>query len=79
MTVTSTVNKSSRYFVQLVENVVASYLYACITFFLLHEGDVVSFPLLKAAAYAGIPAGLAVLKGFLATFVRSPDSPQLSE
>jgi hypothetical protein len=73
------VNRPNAYFIQLVENVVVSYLYAVITFFLLHQADVLTFDLLKGAVYAGIPAALAVLKGFLATFVRSPDSPQLSD
>ena len=70
---------SNSFAVKLVENVVFSWLYAVVTFLLLHQADVVSFTLLRGAAYAGIPAALAVLKGFLATFKNSPESPQFVE
>lgn len=65
--------------IKLAENVIVSYLYAVVTLLLLDGADKLTLSAVQTALYAAIPAALAVVKGFLATFVRSPDSPALVE
>ncbi|MEV5953717.1 holin [Streptomyces sp. NPDC051987] len=59
-----------KFFVDLAERTVATYLEAFLG--LLLAGSVVDLSAAKAAAVAAIPAGLAVVKGALSAFVGSP-------
>ena len=61
-----------KFFVDLAERTVATYLEAFLG--LLLAGQVVDLSAAKAAAVAAIPAGLAVVKGALSAFVGSPQS-----
>lgn len=71
--------QSNSFAIKLLENIVVSYLYAAVTFLILNGSNKINFTVLQGAAYAGIPAALAVAKGFLATFVGSKESPALTE
>lgn len=64
---------------KLAENVVVSYLYAVVLVLSADGADLLDVNFLQGAAVAGIPAGLAVIKGFLAKAVGSPDSPAFTE
>lgn len=61
-----------KFLTDLVERTVATYLEAFLG--LLLAGSVVDLSAAKAAAVAAIPAGLAVVKGALSSFVGSPKS-----
>lgn len=56
-----------KFFVDLAERTVATYLEAFLG--LLLAGQIVDLSTAKAAAVAAIPAGLAVVKGALSAFV----------
>jgi hypothetical protein len=70
---------SNRFGVKLLENVVVSYLYAVVLVLSAEGADVLDVKFLQGAALAGIPAALAVIKGFLAKTVGDPDSPAFTE
>lgn len=70
---------NSTFATKLVENVVVSYLYAVVLVLSAEGVNVLDVSFLKGAALAGIPAALAVIKGFLAKQVGDPDSPAFTE
>lgn len=65
--------------IRLAENVVVVYVYTAITLLLADGADYLSVGFWKGAAIAAIPSALAVVKGFLASRVNSPDSPAFTE
>jgi hypothetical protein len=70
---------STEFLVKLAENVVGAYLLSLVTLLLASGFNYLDVGADKAAALAAIPAALAVIKGFLAKLVGSPDSPSLVE
>jgi hypothetical protein len=64
---------------KLLENIVVSYLYAVVLVLSAEGANVLDVGFLQGAALAGIPAALAVVKGFLAKQVGSADSPAFTE
>jgi hypothetical protein len=70
---------NTEFVVKLAENVVGAYLLSFVTLLLANGFDYTNISVLQATALAAIPAALSVIKGFLAKFVGSPDSPSLVE
>ena len=71
-----------RYFVDLIERVLATFAQGAITLFLLSGADVtgvVDFSTLKKAAIAGVMAVLSLIKGMLATRVGDKNSASLAK
>lgn len=64
---------------KLAENVIGAYLLSLVTLLLANGFDYTNLTALRAAAIAAIPAALSVVKGVLAKFVGSPDSPSFVE
>jgi hypothetical protein len=64
-----------KYLIDLAERTGATYLEAVIG--LLLVGPITGLSVVQAAAVAGIPAGLAVVKGALAAFLGRPDTAAL--
>jgi len=63
-----------KYLVDLAERTVATYLEVFFGLLLADVNNLTNFGLLKSAAIAAIPAGLAVVKGALSKFVGREDS-----
>lgn len=65
---------SNKFLAGLIERAVASYCFAVLTFVLANGFDFTDLSAMKAAALAGIPAALSVVKSALSTFVGEPES-----
>ncbi|MFD4394636.1 holin [Kitasatospora sp. NPDC058478] len=63
-----------KFVLDLVERTVATYAVAFLGLLLADGFDLTSISSLKAAAVAGLPAALTVLKSALGTFVGDPTS-----
>lgn len=70
---------NSNFGARLAENVVVSYLYAVVLVLSAEGANVLDVEFLQGAALAGIPAALAVIKGFLAKQVGDSQSPAFTE
>jgi hypothetical protein len=69
----------SSFLPKLAENVVVSYLYAVVLVLSAEGTNVLDVEFLQGALLAGIPAALAIVKGFLAKQVGDPESPAFTE
>jgi hypothetical protein len=64
-----------RFFLDLAERVVATYLAGFLGLLLANGFDLTSVSALRAAAVAALPAAITVIKGFIATFIGDPNTP----
>lgn len=66
-----------RYLADLLERTAATYSFTALGLMTANGFDITSISADKAALVAAIPAGLTVVKGFVARFVGDPDSAAL--
>ena len=68
----------SKWFTDMVERTVATYLEVLLGLAMAEGFDFTNFGMVKSAALAAIPAGLAVIKAALARLIGDPDTASVA-